>query len=288
MGLQDRPYYHDDRTGSTFSPQARSMIMNIVIINIALFVIDAFFLNGKLVDIFGVRTWTLLEPWTWWRFLTYGFIHAPRYSFHVIGNMLGLFFLGQDVERLYGGKRFLQMYLTALVICSVVWAIVGEILGQPGALIGASGAVTCVIMLFVLNFPRRTILFMMFIPMPAWVLGVLVILMNIFSFDPASAGAGGEHKIAYNVHLIGAAYGYLFYRTQWSFGSWWSVGGSSFRLPRRRPKLKVHNPESQYTALDGQADVVLDKLHREGQESLTPRERKILEDYSRRMKQKHR
>ena len=124
--------------------------------------------------------------------------------------------------------------------------------------------------------------------MPAWVLGVLVILMNIFSFDPASAAAGGEHKIAYNVHLIGAAYGYLFYRTQWSFGSWWSVGGSSFRLPRRRPKLKVHNPESQYTALDGQADVVLDKLHREGQESLTPRERKILEDYSRRMKQKHR
>jgi len=46
--------------------------------------------------------------------------------------------------------------------------------------------------------------------------------------------------------------------------------------------------EDRYEVLDKQADQVLQKLHREGQESLTSKERRILEDYSRRMKQKHR
>ena len=40
--------------------------------------------------------------------------------------------------------------------------------------------------------------------------------------------------------------------------------------------------------MDAQADEVLEKLHRDGEASLTPRERRVLEDYSRRMQQKHR
>jgi hypothetical protein len=63
---------------------------------------------------------------------------------------------------------------------------------------------------------------------------------------------------------------------------------SKLKWPSSKPKLKVHQPEERLTVLDEQADAVLDKLHREGIESLSPRERKILEEYSRRMQQKHR
>jgi hypothetical protein len=59
------------------------------------------------------------------------------------------------------------------------------------------------------------------------------------------------------------------------------------QYPRRRPKLKLHKAPDASGALEEQADAVLDKLYREGESSLTARERKILEDYSRRMKQKH-
>lgn len=295
MGLYDRPYYQDEpqRRFSSFS--GRTMIVNLIIVNAVIYFVDVLFIfnsdqaargipNG--LDYFlAARSDTLLQPWTWWRLLTSGFAHDPQDAFHLIGNMIGLFFLGQAVEELYGRRVFLRMYLTSLVLCSLVWCITEVIAGyQNQWLVGASGAVTTVVMLFALNFPRRTILFMMFIPMPAWVLGVMIVVFNLIGArDPNS-------RIAFDVHLVGAAYGYLFYKTRFELGSLLSPGSLArrFRWPRRKPKLKVHDPEERYRHLDAQADEVLAKLHRDGEASLSPRERRVLEDYSRRMQQKHR
>jgi hypothetical protein len=57
---------------------------------------------------------------------------------------------------------------------------------------------------------------------------------------------------------------------------------------RPRPKLRIHDPAVRYRELDEEADAVLAKVYREGEASLSAKERKILEDYSRRMQQKHR
>jgi membrane associated rhomboid family serine protease len=317
MGIYDRPYYQDEpRAGFSFS--GRSMIVNLIIVNVAVYLVDAFLFEMlnlanspfRPTRLFAVHSDTLMKPWMWWQFLTYGFCHDPAKIGHILGNMLGLFFLGQEVERQYGAKTFLRMYLTTLVLCSVVWGVTETLFiqrpeGSTATLIGASGAVTAVVMLFAFNFPRRTILFMMFIPMPAWVLGVMIVVFNLFGAN----AAGPENRIAFDVHLTGAAYGYLFFRTRWAFGSLpffgdgtgggsstgsgkRSPGGGGFfgklRWPGSRPKLKVHQPEERMTVLDEQADAVLDKLHREGIQNLSPRERRILEEYSRRMQQKHR
>jgi hypothetical protein len=86
---------------------------------------------------------------------------------------------------------------------------------------------------------------------------------------------------------VGAAYAFLFYRYRWDLARLWS-----FRMPARprvsKPRLRVHNPEDRYRELDQRADRILDKVHREGEDSITAEERRILEDYSRRMRQKHR
>ncbi len=291
MGIYDRPYYQDEPR-SSFSMSGRSMIVNLIIINAAVFVIDAFLFgpqNAQYRPSRWMAVWseTLLQPWKWWQFVTYGFCHSPNNAGHIFGNMLGLFFLGQDIEQLYGRKLFLRMYLTTLIACSVVWGFTEVALGRHNdRLIGASGAVTAVVMLFAFNFPRRTILFMMFIPMPAWVLGVMLVFFNLMG---VRTGTEGNERIAFDVHLVGAAYGYLFFRTRWALGMWPSGRWTpKLRWPRAKPKLKVHRAEEPYSVLDEQADAVLDKLHREGLESLTPRERRILEEYSRRMQQKHR
>ena len=55
-----------------------------------------------------------------------------------------------------------------------------------------------------------------------------------------------------------------------------------------RPKLRVHDPEEHYRELDRKADEILEKVSQEGESSLTASERRILADYSRRMRQKHR
>jgi hypothetical protein len=90
--------------------------------------------------------------------------------------------------------------------------------------------------------------------------------------------------------------GGLFALGYWYFG--WNFG----RLPgmaeiarlgrtlgkslKPKPDLRVHDPESYYDDLDAEGDRVLEKLKSEGEQSLTRRERQVLEDYSRRMRQK--
>ena len=126
------------------------------------------------------------------------------------------------------------------------------------------------------------------IPMPAWVLGVLLVVMNLMG-TLGGAGDAESHRVAFDVHLVGAAYGLFFFRTRWDFGTLWPSDWSSWLSQRRRrPRLKVHDPSEGSSALEKQADAVLEKLHQHGEASLTARERRILEDYSRRMKQKHR
>jgi membrane associated rhomboid family serine protease len=273
------------------------MILNLIIINAAIWVIDVLYrpgpdrLPGHLSRLLAVDSQTLWQPWLWWQFLTYGFAHDSQTIMHVAGNMLGLFFLGQPVEDLYGRKSFLRIYLTSLVLCSVVWCLTQNLVysgDQRAFLIGASGAVTTVVILFALNFPRRMILFMMFIPMPAWVLGVLLVVMNLMG-TLGGAGDAESHRVAFDVHLVGAAYGLVFFRTRWDVGTFWPGNWSSWLAQRRRrPRLKVHDPSEGSSALEKQADAVLAKLHQHGEASLTARERRILEDYSRRMQQKHR
>ena len=63
-------------------------------------------------------------------------------------------------------------------------------------LIGASGGVTAVILLFVFHFPQRTILLMFVLPVPAWVLGVLLIVFNVLGMHQMMQGGVA---VAYDV-----------------------------------------------------------------------------------------
>ena len=149
-------------------------------------------------------------------------------------------------------------------------------------MLGASGAVTCVILLFCFLFPRRTVLLMFILPAPAWVLGVLIIVINVLGMRAP------DNTVAFDVHLVGAAFAVAYYRFGWNLGKWTPripLPTAWFKPP---PRLKVHDPDASPGAIDDAADRILDKVNREGIESLTSRERRILEDYARRMRQKHR
>ena len=65
-------------------------------------------------------------------------------------------------------------------------------------------------------------------------------------------------------------------------------GRGAMKRIKRKPKLRVHDPDADPQTGDSQADALLAKVNREGMDSLTSREKRILEEYSRRMRQKHR
>ena len=103
-------------------------------------------------------------------------LHPLARSFeHILGNMLALFFLGRDMEDLYGPKEFLRLYLAMVVFAIVAWNVVNKIAGTPlgcGGLRGLGGdrrgrGAVCP------ELPYRTLLLFFVIPMPAWLFGVL-------------------------------------------------------------------------------------------------------------------
>jgi membrane associated rhomboid family serine protease len=293
LGLYDRGYYRDEyeqeRRGFSLS-SPRSMTIALIVVNVALYLLNAlFFPKGSanpdwLSNLLSVSNLTLSHPWLWWQFLAYGFVHAnPQ---HIFFNMLGLFFLGTAVEEVYGQKEYLRIYLAMIVTGSLVWTLNMLLVYRsaffelPLTLMGASGAVTGIIMLFILRNPQTTLmLWPIPIPVKAWILGVILLVSNILG---AVTMFG---HIAWSVHLAGIAFAYIYFRRKWHLGDMFQ---SLLKKPKFlfRPKLRVHVPEEEHEPLDlkDEADLILEKIHKYGESSLTKEERRILENYSRRLR----
>jgi hypothetical protein len=96
-----------------------------------------------------------------------------------------------------------------------------------------------------------------------------------------SPSANGVANVA---HLGGAAFGFVYFRSHINLGRLMprklsDISGSLFRL---RPKLRIHDPADEVVDLNRQVDEILEKISREGEASLTKKERRTLEDASRR------
>ena len=306
MGIYDRDYYQPQQRPGLSLQGPSTAIGWLIAINVAIFIIDGFVGlrgNGEVSHALSLNTDVLTRPWLWWKFLTCGFAHAsfPDYQ-HILFNMLGLFFLGRMVEQRYGRKEFLWFYMVTIVLGSISWCVINRIQGVgPGvSLVGASGAITGVVMLFALNFPKQTILLFFVIPMPAWVLGVMIVLFNLFG----SGGEQGGPQIAYGVHLAGAGFALAYYQFRWNISRLvdrWIPKD----LFKNRPKLRVHDPSNDYASNDGpsraelrqqakdkgnekEVDRILAKIHNEGEDSLTRKERRTMESASRRLRDRGR
>lgn len=271
-------------------PGPRSMTVTLIVINVAIYLANFLFFPpnpkipgdlGWLSDVLAASNLTLMRPWFWWQFLTCGFVHAS--PGHIFFNMLGLFFLGRVVEMECGQKEYLRIYLAMIVAGSLVWAACLAIF-YPAAvfqakdaffsLVGASGAVTGVTMLFILRNPHVTLmLFPIPIPVKAWVMGVLLIVINV------SGAVSMFGQTAWSVHLTGIAFAYLYFRFHWHLGN---AFGRWFSVPQflTRPKLRVHRPaddDSEPLDMSEEVDRILDKIHQHGEGSLTAKERRMLE-----------
>ena len=91
----------------------------------------------------------------------------------------------------------------------------------------------------------------------------------------------GEPNVAYVVHLAGAAFVLVYYRQRWNLTQWTDHLSAQMRS-WHRPKLHVHRPaEKQPGDLSEEVDRILEKIYREGEASLTTKERRTLETASR-------
>jgi membrane associated rhomboid family serine protease len=296
MGLYDRDYVRDQPRGF-FLGGDRSMVVNLILVNVGLFLVDALFTKHDEFGHGGLSGWMAVnanlfhQPWNAWQLLTCGFAHDPVSPLHVAGNMFMLWLFGRDVETIYGRKEFLWIYLTMIVVAALAWVVSMtlqfrnvEVLQQKHML-GASGAVAGIMILNVIHFPRRVFYFWGVVPLPAWLLATLYVGQDMLGYNSSLRGQG--EGIAFEAHLAGAAFAFLYHYTGWNFGK--IMPGRmriSSNMLKRRPKLRLHEPPQREEDLSRQVDRILEKISREGEASLTQAERRTLEEASRRYQQR--
>lgn len=257
------------------------MVINLIIINVVVMVANLLFTNrtNAIVEFLSLRTGDLLRPWDWYRLLTYGFVHDTNGVSHLLFNMLSLYFLGQAVEHRYGRWEFLRIYLSMIVFGGLLYSLIRVMPdAEMSSVVGASGGVIGIVMLFVYNYPQATLMIWGVLPVKAWVVGVMTVVLGVLF----TSG-----NVAYDVHFAGFLFATLYYYGGLNLGAL-SFQGLSIPNPfKRKPKLRVHKAdESSPTRDEVEADRILDKIYREGQASLTPKEQQFLENYSRRVRQK--
>jgi rhomboid family protein len=299
MGIYDREYYRGETRGSAWFSGVSPVCNALVAINVAVFLFQnlARLDHGFIDTHFAVSVQETFHHYKFWQLLTATFFHA--HIWHLIMNMWFFWIVARDMEPLYGSRDFLAFYLAAGIFSSAIWLLFAVLSHQPAPMIGASGAVTAVVTLFTLYYPKREILFM-FIPMPMWMVLTIFLVLPLVNIL-----GGGVSRVAVEAHLAGAGFAFLFKQ----FDLRWSrlVSG---RLSR--PRLRIFTPvprepsrsrspsPSRTTAsvggsphapsvsvlpeaqLDARLDEVLAKIAREGRAGLTEEELRVLQEASRR------
>jgi membrane associated rhomboid family serine protease len=224
-----------------------------------------------------------------WRLLTYAFLHSPGDIWHILFNMLFLWWFGSEIEGMYGPREFLTFYLVSALLGGIGFTgyyglgdLAAGQMGPPHWCLGASGAVTAVLVLYACHFPFRTILLFFFLPVPIW----LFVAFQVFQ-DAVVFASGRDNGIAVAVHLAGALFAFLYYRFHWRLSPLWSNFRFSLRR-RARPRLRVYHEESIKAGppplprssvdeqLEAKLDAVLEKIKTSGKESLSESERQLL------------
>jgi membrane associated rhomboid family serine protease len=223
----------------------------------------------------------LRHPWT---FVTYMFVHAGL--LHLAFNMLVLYSLGTRVEERMGSRPFILYYL----YCGLGGALFSLGLSsiQSGPIEGASAAVLGVAVAFAMFWPDAEL---MAFPLP-WPIRARTLVISLLLLDLVLALLKVGDGVAHVAHLGGAVFGYLFFRFQ-------ALAG-----PGRAPRARIERPvmvQSVSRELDRadtpvprvpraterdrdetaiETDRLLDKISGQGMASLTPAERKFLNEVS--------
>lgn len=142
-------------TVSWAAPTGSSVVIPILIaINVAVFVVTVV-QAGNLSDNADAplfRQWALqpaaVAQGAWWQLLTSGFLHIG--PLHLAFNMIALWVIGRDLERVLGSVRFLVVYLFSLLGGSLVVYLfanpVSNTAGASGAVFGLMGGLAVVLM----------------------------------------------------------------------------------------------------------------------------------------------
>lgn len=260
-------YYWERSYPQAGSPLTKAVKM-LLIANGVVFLFQIL-LGHQMIAIFGLVPASLFAGERLWQPFTYMFLHGGMW--HILINMFILWMFGRDLEREFGEKFFLRYYFVTGVGAGLIYSVF--FIGSEIPVIGASGAIFGLLIAFALIFPERPITLLIFFVLPLTLKAKhLVILLGIITLLSLPAVEGG---VAHLAHLGGMVVGFLYLKAR--------KMGYQHRFPFSRTSHPKHSQEAvksqaeKAEELNAEIDSILDKVSREGMESLTWRERRILQ-----------
>ena len=230
----------------------------------------------------------LFKPWT---LLTHLFVHDLG-PWHLIGNMMYLYFLGRLFLEYFSQKQLVSLYFLAGLAGALMLLIVANLspLFQNDTIAyGASAAVLGIVAAISFYAPTKEIFLFGIFKVQLQYIGIVLILTDLIFFDDGNAGG----RVA---HLGGAAAG-LYFALQQKKGK--DISAPLARLIDRVVTLFSPGPKTRMSvshsrvrkmtdeeynlvrkASQEQIDEILDKISKSGYESLSKKEKELLFQYS--------
>lgn len=316
MGIYNRDYLRDSASSGGYGarpPASAGMVRKIVVATVIIYILQIVIPptsrpvqlqtpDGVVVQVMKsegpVTRWLKVDfpeiayRGQVWRLLTYAFCHAPGSLLHIVFNLWLLWLLGHEVEALYGSKEFLWFYCVSAVFAAICYIGLGLAFRDLAPMLGASGAVTAVTMLYTLHYPRRKIYIWGIIGVEMRWLMTIVIVMDLHPILLQAGQGIRSGDVAHAAHLGGALFGWFYFKRQIRLSALVRGVGLGGKSPRKRSRsnLKIFTPPSEPKNSGevnaAQVDAILAKISEYGEESLSDREREILRQASRQYRNK--
>lgn len=255
-------YYSTGFSGGFTPPAVKRLILANVIVyflqvigrhnfNYIFGLVPAYFIN---------RLWL-------WQAVTYMFLHGG--IFHLVFNMFALWMFGQDIEREWGTRGFLKYYFLTGIGAGILTYLSSPRSSVPT--VGASGAIFGLLTAYGMMFPERLILVFFIFPMKAKHFVLLFGAMELL--------AGLEYTpdgIGHFAHVGGMLIGFIYLK----FWPRFTLKLGLFRgIKWRIREWQKERQKKEAIIFDEKVDAILDKINREGIDSLSWKEKEILRRY---------
>ncbi|MCH2176751.1 MAG: rhomboid family intramembrane serine protease [Lentisphaeria bacterium] len=290
--LESRDYMRDRYQGYNGNVNAsKKMLRGIIILTVTLFVLQQIFpkdfewvLSLKNQATFDYQNNYFSTPYPSW--LVYlgipGHLLVHADVFHILFNMLSLFWLGQFVIEKLDAKQFLTLYIFSGIFAGLIWFLSVNGQGIIARSVGASTAVSGVFVAAVMIYPNLPFFLGLKLRQLFWVFLALDIAYILT--DSRTNGYG---------HILGMIGGGIYMLIfQRAYIAWTPWGALPRKSKEYKPKFTIHNFETgkQKVAdldaieISSEVDKILDKISAEGYRSLTKKEKEILEQAGKKLK----
>lgn len=281
--LSDRPYMRDESAGERTSFLIwllSAIVAGFIIQNIA----AVWLQRPGIIEVLGLSA-TAVRTGFLWTLLTYPLLHDHVLT--LLLNVLGLFFLGRELQAELGDRRLAAVSALAVLIGGLAWFACH--LRDASLVTGSTSLLLAYLTLFACLHPNREISFLVFFVIPvrtrpkyvAWIVLFIGVMGLAFSELPGGRWQTGIPHSAHLGGMLGAWIWFLAARAR-------ARGGVEIELPRwmrrRGPRIVHHlNPPAGPAApasreqVRAEVDRILDKINSEGFGALTADEKRRLD-----------